>query len=63
MNIYKTMEFQAVVMAAGTGSRMTDLTSRCPKALLPVGNYPLLWYPISALERAGFEGLCYSSLI
>ncbi|XP_041359479.1 translation initiation factor eIF-2B subunit gamma-like [Gigantopelta aegis] len=49
------MEFQAVVMAAGTGSRMTDLTSRCPKALLPVGNYPLLWYPVNALERAGFE--------
>ncbi|XP_067678308.1 translation initiation factor eIF2B subunit gamma-like [Haliotis asinina] len=49
------MEFQPVVMAAGSGSRMTDLTTRCPKALLPVGNFPLLWYPVNMLERAGFE--------
>ncbi|KAM6327780.1 translation initiation factor eIF2B subunit gamma isoform 2-T2 [Podargus strigoides] len=49
------MEFQAVVMAAGGGSRMTDLTSSIPKALLPVGNRPLLWYPLNLLERAGFE--------
>nr|CAG32728.1 hypothetical protein RCJMB04_34b5 [Gallus gallus] len=49
------MEFQAVVMAAGGGSRMTDLTSSIPKPLLPVGNRPLLWYPLNLLERAGFE--------
>ncbi|XP_053394103.1 translation initiation factor eIF-2B subunit gamma-like [Mercenaria mercenaria] len=49
------MEFQAVVLAAGRGSRMTDLTSQVPKALLPIGNMPMLWYPINALQRAGFE--------
>ncbi|XP_002193668.2 translation initiation factor eIF2B subunit gamma isoform X2 [Taeniopygia guttata] len=49
------MEFQAVLMAAGGGSRMTDLTSSIPKPLLPVGNRPLLWYPLNLLERAGFE--------
>ncbi|XP_050756833.1 translation initiation factor eIF-2B subunit gamma isoform X2 [Gymnogyps californianus] len=49
------MEFQAVVMAAGGGSRMMDLTSSIPKPLLPVGNRPLLWYPLNLLERAGFE--------
>lgn len=49
------MEFQPVVFAAGRGSRMTDLTSQVPKALLPVGNMPMLWYPINMLERAGFE--------
>lgn len=43
-------------MAAGGGSRMTDLTSSIPKPLLPVGNRPLLWYPLNLLERAGFEG-------
>ncbi|CAG2204136.1 EIF2B3 [Mytilus edulis] len=42
-------------MAAGEGSRMTDLTSKCPKALLPVGNMPMIWYPVNMLERAGFE--------
>lgn len=45
-----------MVMAAGGGSRMTDLTSSIPKPLLPVGNRPLLWYPLNLLERAGFEG-------
>ncbi|KAM4641377.1 translation initiation factor eIF2B subunit gamma [Discoglossus pictus] len=49
------VELQAVVMAVGGGSRMMDLTSSIPKPLLPVGNRPLLWYPLNMLERAGFE--------
>uniref|UniRef100_A0A667WDR0 Translation initiation factor eIF2B subunit gamma n=1 Tax=Myripristis murdjan TaxID=586833 RepID=A0A667WDR0_9TELE len=49
------MEFQAVLMAAGGGSRMTDLTYNTPKAMLPVGNKPLMWYPLNLLERVGFE--------
>lgn len=49
------VKFQAVIMAAGTGSRMTPLTERIPKALLPVGNLPVIWYPINFLEKAGFE--------
>lgn len=50
------MELQAVLMAAGGGSRMMDLTYNTPKPLLPVGNKPLIWYPLSLLERAGFDG-------
>ncbi|XP_024130165.1 translation initiation factor eIF-2B subunit gamma [Oryzias melastigma] len=49
------MELQAVLMAAGGGSRMTDLTYNTPKAMLPVGNKPLIWYPLNLLERVGFE--------
>ncbi|KAK1165249.1 translation initiation factor eIF-2B subunit gamma [Acipenser oxyrinchus oxyrinchus] len=49
------MELQAVVMAAGGGSRMMDLTYSMPKPLLPVGNKPLIWYPLNLLERIGFE--------
>uniref|UniRef100_A0A1W7RCJ2 Translation initiation factor eIF2B subunit gamma n=1 Tax=Agkistrodon contortrix contortrix TaxID=8713 RepID=A0A1W7RCJ2_AGKCO len=49
------MEFQAVVMAVGGGSRMMDLTSNIPKALLPIGNKPLIWYPLNLLEQVGFE--------
>ncbi|XP_013410892.1 translation initiation factor eIF-2B subunit gamma isoform X2 [Lingula anatina] len=48
-------EFQAVIMAGGKGSRMTDLTAKIPKALLPIGNLPMVWYPINLLERSGFE--------
>lgn len=50
------MKFQAVIMAAGIGSRMSPLTDKIPKALLPVGNIPMIWYPINLLEKAGFEG-------
>lgn len=45
-----------MLMAAGGGSRMTDLTYNTPKAMLPVGNKPLMWYPLNLLERVGFEG-------
>ncbi|XP_005101815.1 translation initiation factor eIF-2B subunit gamma [Aplysia californica] len=47
----------AIIMAAGSGSRMTDLTNQCPKALLPVGRFPMIWYPIRSLEKAGFSDI------
>lgn len=48
-------EFQAVIMAAGRGSRMYPLTENFPKSILPVGNLPLIWYPLNLLETSGFE--------
>ena len=58
------MEFQAVVMAAGRGSRMTELTSCISKPLLPVANKPMIWYPVNMLEKAGFQGsLCSVTLL
>jgi translation initiation factor eIF-2B subunit gamma len=50
------MEFQPVIMAAGSGSRMFPLTESIPKALLPVGNLPMIYYPVNMLEKAGFTG-------
>ena len=50
------MEFHPVILAAGRGSRMYPLTEHFPKALLPVGNMPLIWYPIQLLEKNGFNG-------
>lgn len=34
---------------------MTDLTYNTPKPMLPVGNKPLMWYPLNLLERVGFD--------
>lgn len=51
------MEFQPIIMAAGPGSRLAELTSKCPKAALLIGNRPMVWYPINMLEKAGFEGV------
>eukprot|EP00095_Tigriopus_kingsejongensis_P007546 maker-scaffold104_size368486-snap-gene-2.29 protein:Tk07546 transcript:maker-scaffold104_size368486-snap-gene-2.29-mRNA-1 annotation:"translation initiation factor eif-2b subunit gamma" len=48
-------EFQAVVLAGGKGSRFTDVTQNKAKCLLPLGNLPLLWYPLNMLQRIGFS--------
>ncbi|CAH2010654.1 unnamed protein product [Acanthoscelides obtectus] len=48
------VEFQAVVLAAGKGSRISELTTTKPKCLLPVGPMPLVWYPLYKLEQTGF---------
>lgn len=48
-------EFQAIVLAGGKGSRMTELTVGKPKCLLPIANVPMIWYPLQILERSGFK--------
>ena len=51
-----TNEFQAVVLAAGSGSRFGDITSQKAKCLLPIGNLPMIWYPLRMLHKIGFQG-------
>ncbi|XP_043504412.1 translation initiation factor eIF-2B subunit gamma [Polistes fuscatus] len=48
-------EFQAIVLAGGKGSRMTELTAGQPKCLLPIGNKPMIWFSLQLLERSGFK--------
>ena len=47
---------QAVVLAAGRGTRMAPLTNTTHKALLPVGEKPILGYLLERLEDT-VEGL------
>jgi NDP-sugar pyrophosphorylase family protein len=35
---------------------MYPLTEKCPKALLPVANRPVIDYCLDLLEKAGFSG-------
>ena len=51
-----SLEYQAVILAAGRGTRMTEITSSKAKCLLPIGNYPMIWYPMNMLKRVGFQG-------
>jgi choline kinase len=44
---------QAVLLAAGLGSRLGSLTERVPKALIAVGGEPLLAYAVRFALRAG----------
>src|SRR5260221_13943427 len=44
---------QAVLLAAGLGSRLGPLTERIPKALIAVGGEPLLAHAVHFARRAG----------
>ncbi|XP_072378914.1 translation initiation factor eIF2B subunit gamma [Diabrotica undecimpunctata] len=48
-------EFQVVVLAAGKGSRISEITTGKPKCLLPIGPKPLVWYPLHKLQSSGFH--------
>jgi len=46
---------QAMVFAAGLGTRLKPLTDTMPKALVEVGGQPLLWHVITKLKAGGYE--------
>lgn len=48
-------EFQAIVLAGGRGTRFTELTGDRPKCLLPVGPFPMVFYPLHMLQSHGFQ--------
>ena len=48
------MTKQAMIFAAGLGTRLKPLTDRMPKALVPVAGEPLLAHVIRKLNAEGF---------
>ncbi|REL24610.1 spore coat protein [Rhodohalobacter sp. SW132] len=44
---------KGIILAGGTGSRLFPLTKVTNKHLLPVGNKPMIYYPIEKLTSAG----------
>ena len=46
---------QAMIFAAGLGTRLKPLTDTMPKALVRVGGQPLLWHVVQKLKAAGYE--------
>ena len=46
---------QAMIFAAGLGTRLKPLTDTMPKALVPVAGQPLLWHVVMKLKAAGYE--------
>ncbi|HEY3422887.1 MAG TPA: sugar phosphate nucleotidyltransferase, partial [Methanocellaceae archaeon] len=48
---------QAVILAAGEGTRMRPLTQNKPKVMLPIANKPMLEHIIDAVKAAGIEDI------
>lgn len=48
---------KAVVLAAGTGSRLGPMTQDIPKCLVPVGGVPIIDHMINRLVEAGIDEL------
>jgi len=48
-------DMQAVILAAGTGSRLGDASDGRPKCLLEVGGQSLIRHHLDALDRIGVE--------
>ncbi len=46
---------QAIILAAGVGTRMHPLTSTRPKPMLPIANKPILEHIINALKKGGIK--------
>lgn len=49
------MSVKGVVLAGGTGSRLMPLTKVTNKHLLPIGNKPMIYYPVEKLVSAGID--------
>lgn len=49
------MELRGVILAGGKGSRLGELTKVTNKHLLPVGPYPMVYYPLKKLVGAGIR--------
>jgi glucose-1-phosphate thymidylyltransferase len=49
------MDLRGIILAGGKGTRLGELTRITNKHLLPVGPYPMVYYPLKKLVGAGLK--------
>lgn len=47
----------AVILAAGSGTKIWPFAEVRPKAMIPVGNRPIVWHQVELLEGLGFDNI------
>ena len=53
--INEIKDVPVVILCGGMGGRMGDIAKMLPKSLVPIQEYPILWYIILSLYREGFR--------
>ncbi len=58
---YDDIENIAFIMAGGFGTRLGELTSKCPKPMLKISDKPILEHQINTLKKYGFKNYIIST--